>query len=455
VDKLPVCSRRAAARLGSMLKGTHRALLPEWLAALAAAGRRAPPALLPSLLEHGRQQADLRPAILPALGRRGRWLAAQNLEWSYARTEISGLRTELATTALSPQSSVLSTVWETGDRAARLALLGELRVVAPALARQLIDSTWASERADERAAFLEALGSGLTVDDEPFLEAALDDRSKEVRRVAAGLLGRLPDSRLAGRMLARARPLLGWTPATEARLLGLRRGQPARIDVALPDACDRAMARDGVEPKPPAQRRGMGERAWWLLQMLGAVPPSTWAAGWHARPPELVAAARAGEWGALLCEGWAVAALAHQDAEWALALLRAEPARADLLGILQPAEQEALLLDMLRGDVAPLHEHPVLDLLRRTRHTWSPALTRAVLGAVRKHMRAWRNTYDYQLRGALLEDFVLRFPPAMLDEIGAGWPEDQEARARWDGVIDRLLIALQFRRDMLRELAET
>ena len=67
-----------------MLGGTHRALLPEWLAALASAGRRAPAALLPDLLELGRTHADLRAAILPALDRRGRWLAAQNPDWSYA-----------------------------------------------------------------------------------------------------------------------------------------------------------------------------------------------------------------------------------------------------------------------------------------------------------------------------------------------------------------------------------
>ena len=43
-------------------------------------------------------------------------------------------------------------------------------------------------------------------------------------------------------------------------------------------------------------------------------------------------------------------------------------------------------------------------------------------------------------------------PPAMLNEIAGDWPADEAARERWQGVIDRLLIILQFRRDMLDAL---
>jgi hypothetical protein len=452
-DHLPACSPRAARHLATMLGGTHRALLPEWLAALAAAGRRAPAALLPDLLDLGRAHAELREAILPALDRRGRWLVAQNSDWSYARTELRGLRTESGMESLSPQSSILSTEWEMGIRPARLALLAELRSSDPALARGLVESTWASEKADDRAAFLAALAVGLSMDDEPFLESGLDDRSKETRRAAAELLDRLPESRRARRMIERALPLLAWTPAEKPRLLGLRQGQKARLEVVLPGACDKAMIRDGVEPKPPADRQGVGEKAWWLLQLLRAVPPATWSRRFGVTPDELIAAAASGEWQSLLHEAWGAASIACQDAAWAESLLRADPRRADLLGALPAARQEALLLDMLRGDVAPLHRHPVLALLRHTRHDWSAELTRAVLGAVRRHMRT-SNAGDYQLRGAISEDFARRMPPAMLDEIAAGWPDAEDARERWQGVIDRLLITLQFRRDMLAALRE-
>ena len=453
-DERPACGSRAAQRLATLLDGNQRALLPEWLAALDAVGRRVTESMLPDLLELGRRQSNLRDAILPVLGRRGHWLAAQNPDWSYARTEVRGLRTESAAETLSPQSSVLSTDWETGTSAARLALLKQSRTSAPALARELVMATWASEKADDRSAFLETFGVGLSMDDEPFLENALDDRSKEVRRTAAALLVRLPESRLAARMLERVQPLLAWVGGEKPRMLGLRAGQPARIEVTLPGACDKAMLRDGVEPKPPADRKGLGEKAWWLFQMLSTIPPAIWSRRWGVAPADLLLAAAAGEWNELLLDGWAAAALSFNDTEWAESLLRVQPRHAELLGALSAGQQEALLLNILRADCTPLHQHPVLGLLQQTRHVWSAELTRAVLRALHKHMRKWRDSYDYQLRGALTEQFALRMPPDMLDEIAAAWPDDQASRQRWEGVIDRLLITLQFRRDMLAELRD-
>jgi hypothetical protein len=262
----------------------------------------------------------------------------------------------------------------------------------------------------------------------------------------------LPDSGRAQRMLERALPLLAWVPAEKPRMLGLRQGQPARLEVALPNACDQTMIRDGIEQKTPPERRDMGEKAWWLFQILRAVPPAIWSQRLNAAPADLVEAAARSEWHAQLHESWAAAAITFGDAAWAETLLRADPHQSGLLAALAPARQEALLLALLRGNIAPLHKHPVLGLLRQTRHRWSAELTRAVLGAVRRHMRAPAAGNDHQLRSAITEDFAQRIPPAMLDEISDGWPTDEAARERWQGVIDRLLIIVQFRRDMLDAL---
>src|SRR5262245_719794 len=56
-DERPACGPRAAQRLASLLDGNHRALLPEWLAALDAAGQRVAEAMLPDLLELARRQS--------------------------------------------------------------------------------------------------------------------------------------------------------------------------------------------------------------------------------------------------------------------------------------------------------------------------------------------------------------------------------------------------------------
>ena len=252
-------------------------------------------------------------------------------------------------------------------------------------------------------------------------------------------------------MLARALPLLAWAPAEKPRILGLRQGQPARLEIVLP-ACDQPMIRDGIEPKPPPDRRDIGEKAWWLFQLLRSIPPVTLSRRFNIAPTELIEAAARGEWHALLHEAWIAATITFRDTAWAESLLQADPRQPALLAALAPARQEALLLPMLRGDVAPLHKHPVVGLLRQTRHRWSAELTRAVLGAVRRHMRAANAVNDHQLRSAITEDFAQRIPPAMLDEIADGWPNEEAARERWQGVIDRLLIIVQFRRDMLDAL---
>lgn len=442
-DDLPACPPGAVQHLSAMLAGTQRTLLPEWLAALTAAGRRVPPAYLPALLDLGRTQPELCPALLPALGARGAWLAAQNPAWAYVPARLAAGQGDAAE---------LAAAWDTGTRAARGALLIEMRQRTPALARELIQRSWASEKADDRAAFLAAFEHGLSDDDEPLLEGMLDDRSKEVRRTAAGLLARLPTSRLVARMRERAQIMLSWAPAEPARLLRLKGARPAQLACTPPAAYDPAWQRDVIEPKPPAHMQKLGERAWWLQQILGHVPPAGWSKQWGIHPDELIAQAARGDWQHALIEGWRAAALAHRDADWAEALLRHDAGAAELLGALPAERQEALLLDILRGDCTPLHKHPVLELLRKTAHPWSAELTRAVLRTLHRHMRRWRDTFDYQLRGALTDEFARRIPPAMLAELAAGWPDEPEVRERWQGVIDKLLITLQFRHDMLAAL---
>jgi hypothetical protein len=240
-------------------------------------------------------------------------------------------------------------------------------------------------------------------------------------------------------------------PAGKSRMLGLRPGQPARIDIRLPETCDKAMARDGVESRLPAQRKDLGERAWWLVQMLSTIPPTAWSRAWNVGPAELLQAAANSEWNALLFEGWAAAALSARDADWAIELLRADHTRTGLLAALDPARRDAFLLALLRGERKALHKHPALAMLRQHRCAWSAELTRTVLQAVQRYLSSAGDTQDYQVRGALADDFALFMPPAMLDEIAAALSSG-EAADRWRGAVDKLLITLQFRRDMLEEL---
>src|SRR5581483_290377 len=148
--------------------------LPQWLAAANAHGYAAAPQALPALLDAARGRTDLRPAVLAFAGPRALWLARLNPEWRFA------LRASPGDGAALPGPEDVEGVrrlWQEGLFAERVALLGALRSRTPALARELLASTWPTERAEDRLVFLDSLRTGLSAADEPFLEQALGDRS--------------------------------------------------------------------------------------------------------------------------------------------------------------------------------------------------------------------------------------------------------------------------------------
>src|SRR5690606_37302320 len=144
-------------------------------------------------------------------------------------------------------------------------------------ARDLLAGTWATERAEDRLMFLDSLRTGLGPDDEPFLEQALADRSRNVRATAAELLSALPRSALAGRMADRA---------TACVAMDHTRDTPT-IVVEAPHACDAGMERDGIAAKAPA---GRGERSWWLGRLVESAPLDTWPRRLGGRTPRGVGA---------------------------------------------------------------------------------------------------------------------------------------------------------------------
>ncbi|MYR64087.1 hypothetical protein GTY54_50430, partial [Streptomyces sp. SID625] len=200
-------------------------------------------------------------------------------------------------------------LWEEGLFAERVALLTAVRRQRPDAARDLLATTWATERAEDRLMFLDSLRTGLGPADEPFLEQALGDRSRNVRSTAAELLSALPGSALAARMADRAAACVavdhtGGTPA---------------IAVEAPHECDASMERDGVVPRAPS---GRGERSWWLGQLLEAAPLGTWSTRLGGRTPqEIVALPVADDWQGELHAAWCRAAVRQRDAVWARALL--------------------------------------------------------------------------------------------------------------------------------------
>jgi hypothetical protein len=433
----PPCSRRAGELLAQILamanNETKAHLIGEWLSAAARTSQRVPHRLLPALLGYGAAHRPARAGISKVTGARGPWLTRLNPQWQFG----------------SDESEEPALVWATGSREQRVAVLNRLRATNPAGARELVQSTWKEDAADDRSIFVSALTVGLGVEDEPFLEACLDDRSKQVRASAAELLARLPESALVGRMISRAQPLLRFQAGKRGGLL--RKTTPAAIDVTLPPEDFSAdWARDGIIEKPEGKT---GRRQWWLMQFLAAIPPTHWSGTWQVSPEECVTAV-ADEFTEVILTAWARAAARRPDDAWnrALLLATAKPDRGPLalalMNGLAPAARQAVVTELLESSKMPADL--LLQILQAGDFAFDRHSADALLRQIDRQREQQTTSYAY-IFPHILQIAALRIPPEFYEELAQRW-----AGEKWEPyrkALDEFFQKLLLRREIQREFA--
>ncbi|MCX4988976.1 MULTISPECIES: DUF5691 domain-containing protein [unclassified Streptomyces] len=426
-------------------------LLPQWLTLANARGFAAPPGTLPALLDAARGRTDLRPAALAFAGPRALWLARLNPEWRFA------LRSSPGGGAALPgpdEADRVQQLWQEGLFAERVALLASVRAKDASAARELLVTTWATERAEDRLMFLDSLRSGLCAEDEPFLERALADRSRNVRATAAELLSALPGSALAARMADRA----GSCVAVDRT-----RSMPV-IVVEAPHECDAGMERDGMVPKPPA---GRGERSWWLGQLVEAAPLGTWRERFGGRSPEeIVALPVADDWQRELHAAWCRAAVRQRDPGWSRALLGAPSApEAGGPGAVSLAERSKLLATMdaeeraewVAGFIGTHGLSEAFQLLGVCAVPWAGSLGRAVVDALDIARDAGSFPWSFSGVMGLAERCLDPGEAGRLDAL-TSVPDESEhavpgAGGYWAEAFQRLVTTLRLRAAMAAELS--
>jgi len=374
------------------LASSHEAQLRyEACSRMAAIDARLPALLLPAALDAGRRDVALRPALLPVLGTRGRWLAAFNPDWSYAEATAAG--------------DISATVWQDGGAVDRQTYFATLRRTDAAAARALLQADLGQMAAKERAEFVALLTPELSDDDRPLLEPLLRDRSREVRQLAASMLARLPDS-------AHARQLIAWL----APLLTQKRGLLARgWSIEAPEQADSAWTSAAIEATRP-QHDVLGERAWWLYQLVRQVPLAWWSTHTGMNAAALVAWAAKTDWKDALYRGWRERVSAAEP-DWVEALLavREQEMRqhaAELLSLLPATRREAFwptdLAELSRlgivGDVIGAYNRG---------ETFSLAYSRPLIAGLLRCFEDDRLRHDHVLRNQLLDLAVLLHPQSL------------------------------------------
>lgn len=350
---------RADSTLGDRLQ--HEALT-----ALAVRGLTLSPDLLLELLDDVHRPSVARD-VAAVLDARGWAVVALDEGWS---RELA--RSGAASEPGDPR------IWEEGALPQRVEYLALLRRADPDSARALLEAPgFAKEPPASREAFLAELEAGLSLTDEPFLEAQLDDRAKGVRRVAAALLSTLPGSAYVRRAEELARRHLQLKP----RLL---RG-PVLLSEPVP-VTDQTR-RDGYNGSVQTSHQSLGggsvstppERSQ-LIHLMLIVPTSRWKDVLGAGAIELVSAPAEYNGSPIdLLPVFAVAARRWRDADLAEAIVSRDPSRlADLLGVLPTERRERLAVPALGASTTPrLLERVVAEPM-------SPRLSVAALDAVRR-----------------------------------------------------------------------
>lgn len=365
-ETLPLIGQAAQDRIHAMVSGQHPEILGEFLQRVAENRLRLPPQFLPALFTRAMKENELWPALTQVMGERGHWLAAQNPDWKLD--------------AKAPAESI----FQTGSREERLACLRQIRLADPDRSRTLLQASWAEEKPEDRAAFLEILLLKISLEDEPFLQQALVDKRKEVREIALEGLAQLPLSGLAQRMQTRLSDLVKVIKPFLGR---------AKLNIEIPEQMPADWQKDGIDAKSKVQ--GLGDKAYRLYCLVGATPLSFWSGLKSWTPDESVEAIYQTDWHDAILLGLAKAAIRQQNRTcgqavlsfWALQPKSLEYAarRAmaqNLLESFDASHREAFLIGWMERQ-RRLHEGEIPPyfafFLNLMTHSWSLNFTEKVL----------------------------------------------------------------------------
>ncbi len=445
-ERLPVCSQSIARLLHSMLLGEHQDVLPTALHYLREAGLRLPHELLPQALSVG--TTALRAAVFPVLGERGIWLSQFNPAWSWVKNFLPGSNDELPDDA--------ETIWQEGTTRQRCEILRRLRSIDAAKARAWLEGVWKQEKVEARLELIKAFQVGLSSEDEAFLEKALDDRAASVKTVVPAMLVRIPTSTFAQRMTSRADTIL-----TNAE---------GKIKLKLPTAFDKAWLRDGIVEKPHV---GVGERAWWMIQIIGCVLPSHWEEQFGLAPTALIAMAEADKFGASLIEAWSRAAQLFDAQPWIEPLWdwwQKQSQKKKSSGTTTSDMRDELVKHMPAQLVESKVQHMMLHISPQENDDWESFLTELpvpwssefsenYLHMLRQHVASLtlniRNYYPYSDPWfSSLETAATRIPSTCFTAALAAWPlpeDDGWQRQQWQEQLQAFTNTLRIRQRLLEE----
>jgi hypothetical protein len=330
-----------------------------------------------------------------------------------------------------------------------------MRAQDAAAARKWVQSTWESDRPEDRAAFLSAFETGLSMADAPFLESCLKDSRQEVRCGAAALLMRLPESEFVQRI---------WEHARGGLLLEKGRLKKAALQVVIPDNLNEVTTSNGLNflfqrLVSFKLQTFIDENTAQLAQMLAFVPPVFWNRTFDQPPEALIdLALAAADWDKAILLGWLLAARQTRDQAWGAALLRRWVTdsksqltlrffpMAEILAVLEMPRIEQIVTEttLLKGRKLT-RGYPPLPMLCNMDRPWTVKLARIIV-------KGFQEMSSEQSASAApyLAEAAYLVPPELTAEFTSGWP--QKTMPAWKKQIGKFGRVLSLRRDIRKTL---
>jgi hypothetical protein len=448
---LTLLSRRWVDVLRQAMLSNNTELLLEFLRALKETQVDVPHELLPVAL--GLSDREVREALLPVLGDRGRWLSQFDPAWGWVTRGVALLS--------SKDHAALQESWEEGQFSERCQALSLLRQSQPEEARQWLEQVLPKEKAERRAVLVEQLLTGLTLNDEPLLERLLDDRSDQVRVATAVLLRKLAGSQFIQRMLDRGEHVLRVDP----------KAKPFKLTCTPPEEIGKDWMRDGI----PTVGTGRGKRAVWATMVLSSIPLRFWNDRFGKESAELVAAIQQDDYAEDVLLSWTRSLCGFgmqspRDTAWAevlwqvaVDLIAAKKGKsvpedlhrlASLVQVMPGAIAERKIEPFLRGELKYTQALALtLPVLPRP---WSPGFAQAYLRQARQVLKSAPVDQAYEWLKTL-EPAARALPRGSFAAALAPWDAERPGEKSWTAsaiaqAVDRFTDLVRVRQSFYEEL---
>ena len=426
------CSALSVRHLQMILNGDFGAALREFVEVAQQYQRTLPPIALPDLLTKSVNNLEFWELVQPLTGARTEWLIQLNPAWRSLRTVID------------------SKWWETGNTDERHLYLQRLRQYDPQRATELLQERFSELDRTEQLALLKLLKRKSGDYDEAFLETQLKARRKEVRRQAAELLSRLPDSAYVQAIFDQVIPLINY--------------RKKNIQVELPDLPE--ANQNGLQLPINLKDYTGGARANYLGQLLERIPPDRWESLFDAEPSVALRTWLESNEPDLVRLALVRATLRFEDVHWREALLRHWVARPD-----QPTWKRKAATRLLRTTSAELFNSIALDYLQRNpglinedtavgrwvkkgQHRWTEAVSILIIKGLQHYLRELQDDYWHSRKyQTLLRAAGYRAHPNALERLKGGWDFTAPNWQHWEPEIERMLRTVIFRKNMRHALA--